>query len=192
MINKTKLNPRKAWEIEYLPMHDDAVVPKRADQSSIGYDLVVPEDIHVPAHSRFYVPLGFAIGLSKNIEGKIEPRSGFSGKGVEGVGKKWGWKFLFGFLPVYCRCKGNYRFDCDVIVGKIDPGYKGEVNVIVKNYDVAFTIQKNTKLAQMTFYRTRSMQFVKTDEIHGFDRGGGLGHSGSKIKIAMNDEGENK
>ena len=103
MINKTKLNPRKAWEIEYLPMHDDAVVPKRADEYSIGYDLVVPEDIHVPAHSRFYVPLGFATGLSKNIEGKIEPRSGFSGKGVEGVGKKWGWKFLFGFLHVNWR-----------------------------------------------------------------------------------------
>lgn len=71
-------------------MHDDAVVPKRADEYSIGCDLVVPEDIYVPAHSRFYVPLGFAIGLPKNIEGKIEPRSGFSGKGVVGIGKKWG------------------------------------------------------------------------------------------------------
>ena len=103
-----KLNSRNRWEIEYLPMHDDAVVPKRADEYSIGCDLVVPEDIYIPAHSRFYVPLGFAIGLPKNIEGKIEPRSGFSGKGVVGIGKKWGWKFLFGFLPVYCRHKGNY------------------------------------------------------------------------------------
>ncbi len=183
-----KGNLKYMLEIEYLPMHDDAVVPKRADKYSIGYDLVVPEDIHVPARSRFYVPLGFAIGLPIYIEGKIEPRSGFSGKGIEGIGKKWGWKCLFGFLPVYCRRKGNYRFDCDVIVGKIDPGYKGEVKVIVKNYDQAFTIPKNTKLAQITFYHTRSMQFVKTDEIHGFDRGGGLGHSGSKIKKTSNDE----
>ena len=188
MKHNMKLNSRNRWEIEYLPMHDDAVVPKRADEYSIGCDLVVPEDIYVPARSRFYVPLGFAIGLPKNIEGKIEPRSGFSGKGVVGIGKKWGWKFLFGFLPVYCRRKDNYRFDCDVIVGKIDPGYKGEVKVIVKNYDVAFTIPKNTKLAQITFYRTRRMTFIKTDEIHGYDRGGGLGHSGSKLKTDKNNE----
>lgn len=188
MINKTKLNPRKAWEIEYLPLCDGAVEPQRTDEYSIGYDLVVPTDVHITEHSRFYVPLGFAIGLPICIEGKIEPRSGFSGKGIDGIGKKWGWKRLFGFLPVYCRRKGNYRFDCDVIVGKIDPGYKGEVHVIVKNYDDDFTITKGTKLAQITFYRTRSMKFVKTDKIHGFDRGGGFGHSGSKIKTTSSNE----
>ena len=79
-----------------------------------------------------------------------------------------------------------------MIVGKIDPGYKGEVNVIVKNYDVAFTIPKGTKLAQITFYRTRRMTFIKTDEIHGYDRGGGLGHSGSKLKTDNSSNNESK
>ena len=188
MINRTKLNPKKAWEIEYLHLCTGAVEPQQADDYSIGYDLVVPTDVHIPARSRFCVPLGFSIGLPICIEGKIEPRSGFSSKGIEGIGKKWGWKCLFGFLPVYCRRKGNYRFDCDVIVGKIDPGYKEEVKVIVKNNDVDFTIPKGTKLAQMTFYRTRRMTFIKTDEIHGYDRGGGLGHSGSKLKTDENNE----
>ena len=187
-MHNIKLNPRNDWMVEFKSLHKGAVEPQQTDDYSIGYDLVVPTDVHIPAHSRFYVPLGFAIGLPKHIEGKIEPRSGFSGKGIEGIGKKWGWKLLFGFLPVYCRRKGNYRFDCDVIVGKIDPGYKGEVKVIVKNYDVAFTIPKKTKLAQITFYRTRRMTFIKTDEIHGYDRGGGLGHSGSKLKTDNSNE----
>lgn len=76
--------------VEFKSLHKGAVEPQQTDDYSIGYDLVVPTDVHIPAHSRFYVPLGFAIGLPKHIEGKIEPRSGFSGKGIEGIGKKWG------------------------------------------------------------------------------------------------------
>jgi len=72
------------------------------------------------------------------------------------------------------------RFNCDVLVGKIDPGYKGSVKVILKNDDVQFTIPEGTKIAQMTFYRTLQPKFIPVDELTGYDRGGGLGHSGAK------------
>lgn len=169
-------------DVEFLPLKEGAVMPKQADDYSIGHDLFVPEDILIPGHSRFYVPLGFAIGLPQYIEGKIEPRSGFSGQGMEGIGYKWEWEKLWGFLPVLRCRKGKYRFDCDVIVGKIDPGYKGEINVIVKNNDVPFILPKGTKISQMTFYKTRRAEFTKTDVLHGYDRGGGLGHSGNTLK----------
>lgn len=115
MINKTKLNPIKAWEIEYLPLCDGSVEPQRTDDYSIGYDLVVPMDVHIPEHSRCYVPLGFAIGLPICIEGKIEPRSGFSGKGIEGIGKKWGVEAPIWFPPCLLSTQRqlSFRLRCD-------------------------------------------------------------------------------
>lgn len=94
-----KLNSKNNWMVEFKSLHKGAVEPQQTDDYSIGYDLVVPTDVHIPAHSRFYVPLGFAIGLPKHIEGKIEPRSGFSGKGIEGIGKKWGVEAPLWFPP---------------------------------------------------------------------------------------------
>ena len=171
--------------IEFLPLEEGAQQPKQADSYCIGHDLIVPQDIRVPAHSRFYVPMGFAIGLPKYIEAKIEPRSGFSGKGIEGYGEKWVWEKLWGFLPIPHKESGKLRFDCDVLVGKIDPGYKNAINVIISNHDVSFVIPKGTKLAQMTFYRVQAVSIDVVDELHGFNRGGGLGHTGSRVQTGL-------
>lgn len=179
--SKPKSNVTKPVTIQFKALVDGAVPPTRSDDYAIGFDIIVPENIRVPAHSRFFVPMGFAIGLPRNIEGKIEGRSGFSGKGIEGYGEKWVWGKLWGWLPVPHKESGKLRFDCDVKVGKIDPGYKGEVNVIVKNNDVSFVIPKGTKLAQMTFYRVPRVVIDEVEELTGFDRGGGLGHTGARI-----------
>lgn len=72
------------------------------------------------------------------------------------------------------------RFDADVINGKIDPNYKDMVNVILKNNDVSFVIPKGTRIAQLSFYRTlHAERFVEVEELGGYDRGGGFGHSGT-------------
>lgn len=168
-------------KIEFKPLELNVKMPSHSDDYAIGYDLVVPNDIVVPANRRFFVPMGFAIGLPFGVEGKIEPRSGFAGKGVEGIGRRWVWKKLFGFIPYPWYAKGTYRFDLDVQVGKVDPGYKDEVHVIVKNYDKSFIIPKGTKLAQMTFYQTKIANIELVSELSGYDRGGGLGHTGSKV-----------
>lgn len=155
-------------------------IPMRFDEYSIGYDLYTPRAIVVPAHSRFYLNLEFGIGLPFGVEGKVEPRSGFSGKGIEGYGAKVIRKKFLGIIPYHKTVSGKMRFNCDVLVGKIDPGYKGRVKVILKNDDVQFTIPEGTKIAQMTFYRTLQPKFIPVDELTGYDRGGGLGHSGAK------------
>lgn len=175
------INALKFSKVEYKPLCEGVQPPMRADSYSIGYDLIVPETIQIPAHSRFYVPMGFSIGLPKYIEGKIESRSGFAGKGMEGLGTKWSRGKLWGFIPIFHKDEGLLRFDCDVLTGKIDPGYHGEVNVIVSNHDVSFAIPKGTKLAQMTFYRTMGADIELVKELHGYDRGGGLGHTGTRV-----------
>lgn len=165
--------------INFKPM-GGCKMPEKAKQGSIGYDLYVPKDIKVPAKSRVLIPLNFAIELPRNVEGKIEPRSGFSVKGMEGYGTRSKWVLKWGWLPWRATESGLLRFDADVINGKIDPGYKDMVSVIVKNNDVAFVIKKGTRIAQLTFYRVLHVQeFIRVNELTGYDRGGGFGHSGT-------------
>lgn len=71
-------------KIKIKLLSDDAIMPKKATAGSIAYDVFAPEDTIV-YKGRNVIPLDFAIELpSANFEAKIEPRSGFSSKGIEG------------------------------------------------------------------------------------------------------------
>ena len=166
--------------IEIMPK-GNFVVPRIAKQGSIGYDLVVPEDFIVPARSRVCIPMNFAINLPVGLEAKIEARSGFSLKGIEGVGKKLIWKRLFGVLPYPTVEFCHQRFDADVLPGKIDPFYTDAIGVIIKNYGGKFIISKGTRIAQMTFYSVVSPEFMQVNSFDVQSRGGGFGSSGIKI-----------
>ncbi|TFU92328.1 hypothetical protein E4T81_12115 [Barnesiella sp. WM24] len=167
------------------------ILPQKAKPGSIGFDLTVPEDTVVPARSRCKIPLNIAINLPKNIEGKIEPRSGFELYGMEGHGTRKEPNLLFGIIPniffPWKHTTGIYRWDCDVLVGKIDPGYTDNINVIVKNNDEEFTIKRGTRIAQMTFYKVLSPEFEIVDKLSCESRGGGLGSSGSGLPTEKKD-----
>lgn len=177
-MEKKQTNIVKKKEYEILPQRDGFELPVRAKRGAIGYDLTVPEDIIVPAHSRCKVPLGFAINLPYGIEAKIEPRSGASLRGLLGYGVCKHKSKLFGIIPIISKRLGNRRFDADVLVGKIDPNYIGEVNAIVKNNDEAFTIAAGTRIAQLTFYQVGSPFFRIVEKLSCKSRGGGFGSSG--------------
>jgi len=153
--------------------------PARADRQSIGYDLYVPETVIVPAHRRMVVQTNISIKLPSSVEGKIEPRSGFSANGIEGLGTRHKWILKWGWLPWRVTVSGVMRFDADVLDGKIDPGYKGNIGVIIRNNDVQFAIVGGTRIAQMTFYRVLRPSFKTVEELSGTDRGGGFGHGGT-------------
>lgn len=167
--------------IKFIPLSKNYIEPKKSDPYAIGYDVYAPEDIIIPAHSRKLVPLGFGVQLPFGVECKIEPRSGFSAKGFEGYGIWYETKKLFGFLRIKEKKSGKHRFNADVLPGKIDPGFQDTLNVVVKNEDVAFTIKKGTRIAQLTFYRTLSWNMVKAEKFSaGYpNRGGGIGHTGT-------------
>lgn len=167
---------RKEFEIK--PLSDDFVMPQKAKRGSIGYDLTIPRDVVIPAHSRVKIPLDFAINLPNGTEAKIEPRSGCSLHGMVGYGGKKRKLKLFGFIPVTKKFYGRQTFDADVIVGKIDPNYTDNVHVLLKNNDVEFTIKAGTRIAQMTFYYTTSPFFRIVEELSCKSRGGGFSSSG--------------
>lgn len=127
------------------------------------------------------MPLNIAINLPWNIEGKIEPRSGFSIRGIEGYGKKRKPIKIFGFIPWHQTISGKQNFDADVLVGKVDPGYTDNINVIIRNNDEQFLIRRGTRIAQITFYKVISPEFVIVDKLSCVSRGGGLGSSGTII-----------
>ena len=144
-------------------------MPKQSVEYSAGYDLYVPFDTIVKK-GRQTIPLGIKMGLPQGIDGHIRPRSGFSIKGMEGYTiPRFKW-----FKPK------KKRFDADVIEGTVDCGYLNEINVIINNHDKPFVIEGGTRIAQIVFNKHELPQLLETDELTGFDRGGGLGHTGTK------------
>jgi len=185
---KEVLQPNKNHQpFELVHFGDYYFLPYKAKPGSIGYDLVAPVDFVVPAHSRCCMPLNIAINLPHNIEGKIEPRSGFSIRGMEGYGVKRKPKTIMRFIPWHETISGKQNFDADVLVGKIDPGYTDNINVIIKNNDEQFLIRRGTRVAQITFYRVISPEFTIVDRLSCASRGGGLGSSGTTIENTKKD-----
>lgn len=144
-------------------------MPKKATEGSAAYDLYIPEDVLVGS-GRQIIKLKFAIEVPEGYEAKIEPRSGYSSKGVEG------------FIRVFDKNtpkEAKRRFDCDVLVGKIDSDYRGEVGIIINNQDYPFSLKRGQRIAQMTIYKVEDAEFVEAEELSDTERGdGGFGHTG--------------
>lgn len=151
-------------EIKIKLLSESAVVPKRATSGSAAYDVYAPGDILVH-HGRNVIMLDFAIELPVGYEAKIEPRSGYSSKGFAGFAA--------------ADSDTENRYDCDVIVGKIDSDYRGNVGVIVCNRDnYPFVIKRGQRIAQLTIYRAEDAVFVESGELSDTNRGGGFGQTG--------------
>lgn len=178
-------------EVKIKLLNENALLPQKATLDAIGYDLYVPNDICIE-HVRQTIPLGFALELPYGIEAKIEPRSGFSSRGIEGFALKQSstCEFNYGTLilkentedELWQRIDKTERFNADVLVGKVDPDYRGEVGVIIRNNepDKHFVIPKGTRIAQMTLYKTEWTDFKLCEELSHSDRGeGGFGSTGN-------------
>lgn len=177
-------------EVKIKKLCENAVIPTKATPQSIGYDLYVKQDICIESE-RMVIPLGFAIELPDGIEAKIEPRSGFSSKGIEGFALHKGEPTLsllfsndYDSEELWQRIDKVERFNADVLVGKVDSDFRGEVGVIIRNNNPnkPFLIPQGTRIAQMTFYPVAQLTdgFVLTDELSETERGsGGFGHTGA-------------
>ena len=66
--------------------------------------------------------------------------------------------------------------------GLIDPGYRGEVKVILLNTDrtESFVVERGMRIAQLVIVELPSVELVEVDELPPSERGdGGLGSSGA-------------
>lgn len=147
-------------KVKFKPLSELAFLPRKATEGAAAYDVYLPKNTFI-RKGRQIVPLDFAIELPYGYEAKIEPRSGFSSKGMEGYA-------INGVTSI--------RFNCDVLQGKIDSDYRGCVGVIVRNQDVGFEMYRGTRIAQLTIYKVEDAEFEVVDELTETDRGdGGFG-----------------
>ena len=186
-------------KVKFKKLHEGAKLPEKATEGSAAYDLYVAKDFIVEP-GRQIIPLGFAMEMKQGYEALIDPRSGFSSKGmeghevitrsVEGPLGHWmaGGRIDTEALSMHLRDEPRQyvafkaeRFDCDVIEGKIDSDYRNGVGVIVHNRGRrTFLIKAGTRIAQMTFHKVETVEWEETDELSQTDRDGGFGSTGTK------------
>lgn len=150
-----------------------AFVPAKATPYAAGYDVKIPHDYHV-MRGRQVIPLGFAIQLPEFYKAVVDPRSGYSSKGMEG--------YLTATVDAGVMIfKDQRRFDCDVKHGLIDCDYRGCCGVILNNRDEEFWLPAGTRIAQMVITKYEDVEFEETDHLDETERGtGGFGHTNEK------------
>jgi dUTP pyrophosphatase len=173
-------------KVKFKKLHEGARLPKKATEGSAAYDLYVVKDVIIKP-GRQVVPLGFAMEMEEGYEALIDPRSGFSSKGMEGYamgalipGYVLSPAHVVGNIPEGVAIKPS-RFDCDVIEGKIDADYRDGIGVIVHSRESwKFLIKAGMRIAQMTFHKVETVQWEEAEEHSETNRDGGFGSTGIK------------
>lgn len=152
------------------------IMPQKATHGAAAYDLYVPTDMTL-IKGRQIIPLWFSLELPHGYAATIQPRSGFSAKGIEAV--------CFWTSPEGHTIEvPNARINADVIRGLIDEDYRGVVGVIIQVHDdlIGRTIlKKGTRIAQMQIVEVPQVELVEVDKLSETDRGeGGFGSTGAR------------
>jgi dUTP diphosphatase len=131
-----------------------AVLPTRAHDDDAGLDLYALEPTVLGPGERASVTTGIAVEIPDGHAGLVLPRSGLA--------------LRHGIALVNAP-------------GLIDPGYRGEVRVLLLNTDrsTPFEISAGDRIAQLLVVRTQVATAVEVQELSGSTRGdGGFGSSG--------------
>jgi len=137
-------------------IHPDAILPKRATNGSVGYDICacIAEPLKLSAGGRVAVPTGIAIAIE-------EPDVAAFIFGRSGLGVKHG-------------------ITLSNSVGVIDPDYRGEIHVgLINRSNEDYTIQPGERIAQMILMPVELPELIECTELPQTMRGaGGFGSTG--------------
>jgi dUTP pyrophosphatase len=132
-------------------LHPAAILPRYAHGSAedAGMDLCAVEDAMLPPGKPMAVATGIAIELPPGYEGQVRPRSGLALK---------------------------YAITLPNAPGTIDPGYRGEIKVILLNLGPApFEIKAGDRIAQMVIARYEGVEIEEATLSETVRGAGGLG-----------------
>ena len=140
--------------IKIKRLHADAQIPKYAHGplEDAGMDLHAVEDVTLEPQVARLVPTGLSIEVPPGYEAQLRPRSGLALK---------------------------HAITLPNAPATIDPGYRGEVKVILLNLGrEAYQVTKGDRIAQMVIAKYEAVEFEET-ELADSNRGaGGFGSSG--------------
>jgi dUTP pyrophosphatase len=135
-------------------LHADAVLPQYAHgpEEDAGMDLCSVADALLEPNVPQAVPTGLSIALPAGYEAQIRPRSGLAFKHAISVPNS---------------------------PGTIDPGYRGEVKVILINLGrQAYQVSKGDRIAQMVVAKYEAVEVEEGDLTDTARGAGGFGSSG--------------
>jgi dUTP diphosphatase len=135
-----------------------ARLPERAYDHDAAWDLYAAEEVTLAPLARAVVGTGIALGLPSHLAALTLPRSGLAARhGISIVNAP----------------------------GLIDPGYRGEVRIILLNTDTeaAFSVAPGDRIAQLLFLPLTDVRLVRTgalDDTHRGERGFGSSGTGER------------
>jgi len=132
-----------------------ARLPQRAYPGDAAYDLHAAVDIVIDPLQRVVVPTGIALGLPSGVAALTLPRSGLAAR--------------HGITIVNAP-------------GLIDPGYRGEIQVILLNTDrdEPFAVHSGDRIAQLLLVGLLDAALIEVAELEATARGTrGFGSSGT-------------
>lgn len=141
-------------ELRFTKLNDEATLPTRAHDDDAGLDLYAAEEARIPCGARASVGTGLAVAIPEGLAGLVLPRSGLALKhGVTLVNTP----------------------------GLIDPGYRGEIRILLLNTDQESEYQctPGDRIAQLVLVPFSTMGPLLAKELDSSSRGaGGFGSSG--------------
>ena len=151
--------------INYIKLRESAIEPFRAKDGDAGYDLYAVTREKIAPMERKLIPIGIAFEIPSGYYGRIAPRSGLAVK--KGI---------------------------DVMAGVIDSSYRGEVMVLLSNFNPSvedrafggmfgssddFVINPGDRIAQLIIEKCHSVEWELKEGLSDSARGdGGFGSSG--------------
>jgi len=136
-----------------------AVLPSKAYEGDAAFDLCSTVDLTLAPQERATVPTGLALVLPPHVAALTVPRSGLAAThGVTIVNAP----------------------------GLIDPGYRGEIRIVLLNTDraAAFHVAPGDRIAQLLFVALTPVTLVEVGEIDDTHRGErGFGSSGQSVRL---------
>jgi dUTP pyrophosphatase len=140
--------------VEFRRLRSDARPPEQAHPHDAGFDIFAAESLRIEPGERAAVATGIALAIPDGFAGFVLPRSGLAAR--------------HGIALVNAP-------------GLIDPGYHGEVRVLLLNTDraQAFHIENGERIAQLVLVPISSADFKEAVMLSETARGeGGFGSTG--------------
>jgi len=141
--------------LSFARLTDEARPPSRAHDEDAGLDLYAAESHTLEPGERVSVGTGIAIAVPEGHAGLVLPRSGLAHR--------------HGIALVNAP-------------GLVDPGYRGEVRVLLLNTDraEAFAVETGDRVAQLVLVRSEAVEVEEAANLEPSTRGtGGFGSTGS-------------
>jgi dUTP pyrophosphatase len=136
-------------------LRPEARLPRRAYPGDAAFDLHAAIDVVLDPQQRAVVPTGIALGLPPGVAALTLPRSGLAARS--------------GITVLNAP-------------GLIDPGYRGEIQIVLFNTDpaTAFPVQAGDRIAQLLLIALGEVSLVEVDSLDDTARGErGFGSSGT-------------